>query len=230
MVPRLKWFLLIGLLNLPLALNPVALSEAASPLNKNSKIQPSIQSSLGSLNNTQAQDISESLSEISQELSNLRPESKWYNSTMAGVIVGAVLGAVLSAVGSRLSKYQAEEKAKIRLSYQVMKEWDDLRPDRNIAYEIFILSGDKKSERIQLLPFSSYNASDRVHVNRVMEFFDRLDLLYRKKLIDREIIVEYLSNDYAGWENDYLSKQREGVETNPKFICGFKGPYEWLLG
>jgi hypothetical protein len=182
------------------------------------------------LDESQLQDIRDSLLQVSNEIRNLKQESNWYESSITGVVLGAFLGAGLSAIGGRVSKYQTDEKAKIQLSYQIMKEWDDLRQDRNAAYEIFVVSdnGSDKRTAQDMLPFSNYSADERVHMNRVLEFFDRLDLLHRQQLIDEKVVVEYLSQDYQQWEEDYFSKQR-GIETDPTFTYAFKEPYKWLL-
>ena len=141
------------------------------------------------------------------------------------MVVGAFLGTGLSTASRLVTEQQAKHKDRIHLSYQVMKEWGGLREERNSAYELFVVPYGSAP----MPPFSSYQALDREHMNKVMEFFDRLDLLNQQHLVNEELVVGYLSQDYQQWEQDYFSKQRGGLETNPIFAYGFQGPYQWLL-
>ncbi|MEM9090831.1 MAG: hypothetical protein AAGC93_19045 [Cyanobacteria bacterium P01_F01_bin.53] len=218
---KMRLRLFIGLLYLFLGFQLVASQKAAVAAGENEQVQPSIVR----IEETQLQNINDNLLQISKELSNLSPESKWYDSSIVGVIVGAILGAGLSAIGSLISGYQSRRKSRINLSYQIMKEWDDLREERNSAYEIFVIPYSSSP----MPPFSSHTPLDRVHMNKILEFFDRLDLLHQQKLIDDTIVIGYLSQDYQAWENDYISKQRGGIETDPTFTYAFNKPCQWLL-
>ncbi|EAZ88052.1 nucleotide-binding protein [Crocosphaera chwakensis] len=131
-------------------------------------------------------------------------------------------------------KRQAKTETKVERSFDFIREWDSYRQERIKAYELFVQphlttseNGEILIDRQNVKPFSENDGSDRYYMNVVMEFFDRLNLAYQKELIDKDIVVEYLSKDYKLWDDEYFSIQRD-IEKNPEFIYGFPASYNWL--
>lgn len=112
-------------------------------------------------------------------------------------------------------------KEKNKLSYELAKEWDSYREHRNKADQLFV-----KKPKHQT--FSDYDENERVNMNVIVEFFDRVDLAKKYDMINVPALYDYLSTDYSEWEELYFEEQRKLLENDPIYSYLFKGPYTWL--
>ncbi|MGK7895498.1 MAG: hypothetical protein AB4372_18250, partial [Xenococcus sp. (in: cyanobacteria)] len=92
-----------------------------------------------------------------------------------------------------------------------------MRRSRNIAWEKFHKDPTAKFLK---LPFSSYSAEERFDLNRVLEFFERLNLLSKHKMVKKRIIKDYFKRDYTKWDECF--KEQIEKETDEEFKHGFE--------
>lgn len=141
---------------------------------------------------------------------------------------------------------QERDKAKIELTYQVMKEWDSYREERVKADDIFVIrlrkeienSGENISDESiyeKVKPFHEIPHEERLYMNRILDFFDRLNILKEKELINKDLASRYFTLDYTQWWDNYIKFQKgfadfRGKEDDPDYIPAFNNlPDDWLL-
>lgn len=207
---------------------------------KNQSIQSPSQQTAISLDENQLKSLNESLNKISQGLINSKSEEAWFDrllSPLLGVILGSIGTFLITERNRKISKQErendksiAENKSKIELTYQIIKEWDTYREERNIADDIFV-----KNASSPMKAFSEHPPNERMYMNRILDFFDRINVLKEQNLINIELTRGYLSDDYTEWWNNYIKYQKgfsgcSAIETNPSYIKAFVNlPDEWLL-
>lgn len=169
----------------------------------------------------QSKSKSETLNKI---LGDIRDELKipFYESPLITIFIGFILGLIPALIGN----FRTDRKEKNQLSYQLAKEWDSYRQNRNRADEIFVQQkkhGD----------FSLYSDKEKTDMHIVIEFFDRVNMAKEHNMINVKSVQDYLSIDYKEWDK-YFESQRayynqEGLGTSKKIYSSlFKGPYVWL--
>lgn len=207
----------------------------------------------------------EQLEEILNTITS-EPESPRYGSTITTIFT-TILGGVVGAIGTFFvlernrnelkkerdgEREQERDKAKIELTYQVMKEWDSYREERVKADDIFVIrlrkeienSGENISDESiyeKVKPFHEIPYKERLYMNRILDFFDRLNILKEKELINKDLAFRYFRLDYTQWWDNYIKFQKgiadqkefadfRGKEDDPDYIPAFNNlPDDWLL-
>lgn len=117
-------------------------------------------------------------------------------------------------------------------TFKIIQEWDSesMRMSRNIAHEFFVMDKfNPRHKKIKQPPFSSHDAKTRFDMNKILEFYDRLNVLRNNDMIVENIIKEYFTSDYIQWYYNYFEKQKN-IESDPEYKIAFdKHPYAWLM-
>lgn len=152
--------------------------------------------------------------------------------SLIGVPVAVFLGSY--AFTNYLEREQ-KKKNKTLYAFEIIKEWESesMRECREKAYEKFVLDtneeglyveydkndndSDKKEPKVKSIIEMYYdrkkkktedNIKDYGNIFRIINFFERVNILIKKEIIDQEIIYSLLSDDLYAWDNKYFKIQR----------------------